>query len=129
MGTIKKVILLSSVLILLAAGCNQQAQKPEAQTSDLDQSPQIQVSQKVEGEFSDKLFNFYQDENKTALDMLNESYKVETSSSTVISIDGTKPDKNHFWQMFVNNTPSTLDPANYKPQNGDKIEWKLSLKP
>jgi hypothetical protein len=119
-------------VVLLAAGCNnQQAQTGAQPATELPPRQQIQVSQKVDGEFSDKLFNFYADENKTALDLLEESYKVDVKNypgigDMVIGIDGNKPDSKHFWEFFVNGQSSNAGAGSYKPQNGDKLEWKLS---
>ncbi len=92
---------------------------------------QIQVVQKVEGQFGDKLFNFYADENKTALDLLNMSYKVEVKhysgiGDMVTSIAGQKADDKHFWEFFVNDKSSNVGASSYKPVNGDKLEWKFS---
>ena len=82
-------------MILLAAGCNSQ-QTPVSQP-DLGQlsRQQIQVSQKVEGEFSDKLFNFYADENKTALDLLETNYKVDVKNYPGITARWEKEDSNY----------------------------------
>ena len=92
---------------------------------------QLQVVQKVAGQFGDKLFNFYADENKTALDLLNMSYKVEVKhysgiGDMVISIAGQKAGDKHFWEFFINDKSSNVGAGSYKPVNGDKLEWKFS---
>ncbi len=126
---LRKLFLVLSVLFLLAAGCNNprvSLQPVQEQT----QRQQIQVTQKVATDFSDALFNFYADENKTALDLLKIGHKVETKTFSGIgefveSINGTKADK-HFWEFIVNGKSSNVGAGSYKPVNGDKIEWKLS---
>ena len=125
-----KWLLLASVTLLMAAGCNR------TPTSDLrppttETRQQIQVVQKVESDFSDSLFNFYADENKTALDLLKTGHKVGTKEFADIgefveSINTVKPDKKHFWEFFVNGKPSSVGAGSYKPKDKDKLEWKLS---
>ncbi len=136
----KKFLLVSFFVLLVAAACNQpKPRDPGADDTKLEQSyadpqlqrQQIQVSQKVEGDFGDMLFNFYADENKTALDLLKSGHKVETKTfegvgEFVESINGVKADKKHFWEFFVNGKSSNVGASTYKPVNKDKIEWKFS---
>lgn len=130
-----KTILLSAVLLLMAAGC---VAKRSEVNNDLVfgqnqqvQRQQIQVSQKVEADFADTLFNFYADENKTALDLLKSNHQVETKEFSgvgefVESINGVKADSRHFWEFFVNEKSSNVGAGSYKPSDKDKLEWKLS---
>lgn len=126
----KKITLVFIAVVMLAAGCGNKTPAAVSQESQ-EVRAQIQVSQKVEGQFSEKLFNFYEDENKTALDLLKTSYQVETKNFSgvgefVESIAGTKADSKHFWEFIVNGKSSNIGAGSYKPQNGDKIEWKLT---
>lgn len=123
-----KAILLSSAVLFLAAGCNQTAN--DANQIVQSQRQAIQVVHKVEGDKSDQLFNFYVDENKTALDILKSGHEVETKSFSgvgefVESINGRKPDIDEFWAFYVNGEQTQIGAADYKPVNGDNIEWKL----
>ena len=45
----------------------------------------------------------------------------------VQSIDGVAPDSKHFWEFYVNGKSSNIGASSYKMQDGDKIEWKLTL--
>ena len=125
-----KILLVALVLVLLAAGCNK-AQVNKRPAQEQTQRQQIQVIQKVESDFSDSLFNFYADENKTALDLLKTGHKVETKEFAGIgefveSINGVKADNKHFWEFIVNGKSSNVGASSYEVKDGDKIEWKLS---
>ena len=125
-----KIILVLAIIVFVAASCG--TQKIENQTTiEQPARQEIQVIQKVQTDFSDALFNFYADENKTALDLLKMGHKVETKEFSGIgefveSINGTKADKKHFWEFIVNGKSSNVGAGSYKPVNGDKIEWKLT---
>ncbi len=127
---VKKGIYLGLV-IFLAASCGVKT-KP----STLDPIPsavqQIQVRHKVEGvDRGDQLFNFYENENKTALDLLKSGHNVETKSFSgvgefVESINGVKADgKKEFWAFYLNGQQAQVGASDYKPKNGDVIEWKV----
>lgn len=125
----KKLFLISSVLVLLAAGCSKPS--PQAAQAPVQQRQQIQVTEKVQGDVSDELFNFYADENKTALDILKTNHKVDVIPYSgigdfVTAINGDKPDSKHFWEFFINGKSSNVGASSYKPVNGDKLEWKIS---
>ena len=62
--------------------------------------------------------------------LLKTTHQVQTKEYAGIgefveSIDGIKPDSNHFWAFYVNGKSFDVGASSYKPQNGDKIEWKL----
>ena len=136
----RKIFVTSALVVLLAAGCdNNQAALPD-QAQDMQNAPtadqaqlqrvQIQASEKVEGDFADELFNFYADENKTALDLLKSAHKVVTKTFSgvgefVESINGVKPDSKHFWAFYVNDKSSNVGAGAYIPNEGDKLEWKM----
>lgn len=123
-----KFIIIAVGVVLLAAGCSWRVNNANPQTQE--QRQQIQVVQKVEGQLGDKLFNFYEDEQKTALDLLEMTNKVESKEFSgagkfVESIDGVKPDSKHFWAFYLNGKQAEVGASAYKPVNGDTIEWKL----
>jgi hypothetical protein len=125
-----KIFLFSIALVFLSAACNFPGSKPKEQEQV--QRQLIQVSQVVEGvDKIDQSFNFYADENKTALDLLKSSRRVETKTFSgvgefVESIDGRRADgQTEFWAFYVNGKQSNVGASEYKPQNNDVIEWKL----
>lgn len=131
-----KVVLISSVLVLLAAGCTYQSvsdQSQPLQDSQIVTQPQqeIKIVQKVQGAFGDDLFYIYPSENKTALDLLKMKHTVTVKTYSgigdmVTGIDGQKPDSKHFWEFFINGKSSNVGAGSYKPVDGDNLEWKLS---
>jgi hypothetical protein len=130
MNKLSKRIIIFVTLVLLSASCNQKPQNNQEQTEQISRK-QIQVVQKVQGQFGDKLFNFYADENKTALDLLKMSYKVDIKTFSgagefVTSIAGVESDAKHSWEFFLNGNISNVGAWQYKPINGDKIEWKFT---
>ncbi len=129
LAKIGKVIFLASAVVFLAAGCNLSRPLVNSQES-VKQRTQIQVVYKVEGDMGDRLFSFYADENKTALDLLKSGHKVETKSFSGIgefveSINNKKPESDEFWAFYVNGKQAQVGAGDYKPVNGDSIEWKL----
>ncbi|MEK7617557.1 MAG: DUF4430 domain-containing protein [Patescibacteria group bacterium] len=124
-----KLILPLALTLFLAASCNQQSATSNQQ---LEERQQIQVSHLVEGvDRGDQLFNFYADENKTALDLLRSGHSIETKTFSgvgeyVISVDGKKEDTGkNFWALYVNGEQSQVGASDYKPKDKDKIVWKL----
>lgn len=118
-------------IIFLAAGCNQKQATIQNQRI-TEQRQQIQVSQRVDlVDMGDQLFNFYADENKTALDILKSGHQVETKNfpgigEFVENINGKRADgKKEFWAFYINGQQSQVGASDYKPKNKDKIEWKL----
>jgi hypothetical protein len=126
----KKFLILSATALLLAAGCNQNSVVSNKQTVVSNQVQQVQIYQTVEGSNLNKAEGYDLQEGKTALDLLKTTHQVQTKEYAGIgefveSIDGIKPDSNHFWAFYVNGKSSDVGASSYKPQNGDKIEWKL----
>lgn len=129
MTKILKALFFASAIVFLAASCNPNS---PVNNQKLEERVQIQASQIVEGvDRGSQLFNFYADENKSALDLLKSGHQVETKSFSgageyVTSIDGKKEDAGkNFWALYVNGAQSQVGAGDYKPQNGDRIEWKL----
>lgn len=140
-------ILLLTAIFLLAAGCNkvqpQATNQPVSQSanqqvaqptttnpsSDEVKTTTITVTQIVEGSNLNKLSNVIP-AGEFATDLLKRDHQIETKNypgigEMVLSIDGIKPDSSHFWAFYVNGKSSDVGASSYKPQNGDKIEWKL----
>ncbi|PIR96618.1 MAG: hypothetical protein COT92_00140 [Candidatus Doudnabacteria bacterium CG10_big_fil_rev_8_21_14_0_10_42_18] len=126
-----KLILLSFVLVLAAAGCAQKQASDEVSQIFKNERQAIQIVHKVEGDMGDQLFNFYPEENKSALDLLKSGHQVETKSFSgvgeyVESINGKKADgTSEFWALYVNGQQAQVGASSYYPKNEDKIEWKL----
>lgn len=124
-----KNLFITLAVVLLSASCNPTS-KPQPPISEIRQ--QIQASLLVEGvDRGDQLFNFYADENKSALDLLKSGHQVETKTFSgvgeyVTSIEGKKEDTGkNFWALYVNGQQSQVGASDYKPKDGDKIVWKL----
>ena len=69
-------------------------------------------------------------QGQTALTLLKAKYNVKTKTykglgEQVISIDGVKPDKKHFWAFNVNGKLASVGAGAYKTKRGDTITWKL----
>ncbi len=129
-----KKLLLLSVIVLVSAGCANQPAAPAAVPVQQAEAS-IQITQKVEGDLGDNLFNIYPSENKTALDLLKMGHKVKTKTFSglgefVESINDKKAESNkNFWSFYVNGKQAQVGASTYKPKNKDAIEWKLeSLK-
>lgn len=43
----------------------------------------------------------------------------------VEGIDGVKADNTHFWSFYINGTPASVGAGEYKPQSGDRIEFRF----
>ncbi len=97
----------------------------------------ISVEQSVEGAYvtvaGSKFTNvsYTVDVGITALDLLKISYKVTAKDygagmgEFVETIDGIKPDSQHFWAFYVNGKSSNVGASSYKLEANDNIEWKL----
>jgi len=71
----------------------------------------------------------YEGENgKSALDLLKDKAKVETTDSSfgsfVVSINGTSNSADHFWMFYVNGNLASTGADQYQTKEGDKIEWR-----
>ena len=126
---IGRIAFVASAIVFLAASCNYNS---TVNNQKLEERVQIQASQTVEGiDRGSQLFNVYADENKSALDLLKSGHQVETKSFSgvgeyVVSINGQKENTGKsFWALYVNGAQSQVGASDYKPQNGDRIEWKL----
>lgn len=74
-------------------------------------------------------FRYAGENGKNALDLLKGKYTVETQSFSggefVSSINGIKPDANHFWAFYINGQSSNVGAGSYVTNDGDVIDWKL----
>lgn len=70
----------------------------------------------------------------TALDVLkkageDQNLAIETKTydfgDLVQGIGGVKADEKHFWSFYVNDTPASVGAGEYKPQSGDRIEFRF----
>ena len=73
---------------------------------------------------------YFGKEGKTAMELLKENYTVVTKDypglgEFVESINGVKPDQNHFWSYYIDGKPAQVGASSYKTKNSDQIEWIL----
>jgi hypothetical protein len=107
------VVIIAAGLFIWKATDNNNGQKNQATV----QKTQSQVSYEgVQGQ--------------TALALLKAKHDVQTKTykglgEQVISIDGVKPDKHHFWAFYVNGKFASVGAGVYKTKNTDTIAWKL----
>jgi hypothetical protein len=126
-----KILFITSAVVLLAVGCNQQqVQKQQSQNQVVSQVSAIKVTQTVEGSNLNQP-SYQIAAGKTAIDLLKQSHQVQTKEyqslgEFVLSIDGNASDSKHFWEFFVNDKSSNVGASSYKLKDGDKLEWKLS---
>lgn len=52
-------------------------------------------------------------------------YKQYSFGVFVESVGGVKPDKDHFWKLYVNGQESQVGAGEVQTKNSDVIEWKL----
>lgn len=68
-------------------------------------------------------------DGKNAMELLKAGHQVETThydfGDMVNSIDGVKPDAQHFWSFYVNGQPATVGADAYQTKASDTISWKL----
>lgn len=152
MKTIKKILFISSAIVLLAVGCNKPADQRGQTTNPAQTQPNydkqvfteppmtpgqgdpdtIGVGQKVVGSSVKELGEIYfVSKETTGLSLLKMAHKLETKSyegigEMVIAIDDIKADSKHFWEFFVNGKSSNVGASSYKLQNKDEVLWKLS---
>lgn len=130
-----KLLLIGLSLAFLAAGCNQQilvTKQPATQekSSSGPASVAVTATLTVAGVGNLETISLPASEGKTVLDVMKEKYKLETKhfagvGEYIESINGVKPDKNHFWALYVNGKQSLVGAGDYKIKKDDKIEWKL----
>jgi len=148
-----KILLLSSAVVLLAAGCskpasqqvsqsaNQQTQNQQPAQSATTTPPQSGrnaaptdarpwFTQTVDGS-KDTQPKTQFTPGQTAYDVLNATHQIQSTDygsmgKFVASIDGVAADSKHFWEFFVNGKSSNLGASSYIIKPGDVIEWKLS---
>jgi hypothetical protein len=125
-----RIIVLALAMVFVAASCNKTAvqNSPQVQTQEPELA-KIQVYETVEGSNLNKP-DYEVHEGVAALALLKGTHTVQTKEYSglgefVESIDGTKPDKNHFWSFYVNGKQAEVGAGAYVLKNGDRIEWKL----
>jgi hypothetical protein len=68
-------------------------------------------------------------DGKSAMELLKASHQVETThydfGDMVNSIDGVKPDAEHFWSLYINGQAATVGADAYQSKSSDTITWKL----
>ena len=68
-------------------------------------------------------------DGQNALDLLKASHQVEAKhysfGDMVTGIDGTSPDANHFWAMYVNDQFSQVGASAYVTKSTDAIKWQI----
>ncbi len=103
-------------------------QKPSGQPS------QNNVKQEQSGEVVQMVpastIKYSGQEGRTALDLLKESHRVDTKSTSfgemVIGIDGTAVDESkQYWAFYLNGSLSQVGAGTYVTKSGDQIEWKI----
>lgn len=66
---------------------------------------------------------------KTAFALLQETTNIEFKQYDfgvfVESINGVKPDSQHFWKLYVNGQESQVGVDQVQTRNGDIVEWRL----
>ena len=138
-----KILFVAVAVFLLAAGCNKTEPVRDAGTNDanLEQAvkqpaksaPQTPVPVKektVEAKPVENVIKYDGQEGKNALELLKVGNKVETKSfgsagEFVESINGIKPDTQHFWKFFINGKSASVGAGNYVTKSSDVLEWKL----
>ena len=76
----------------------------------------------------EKTISYEGQNDKTALELLQEEYQVETQDSSigifVISIDQTANEDNKYWMFYIDGRLASLGADQYKTQDGENIEWR-----
>ncbi len=76
----------------------------------------------------EKTISYEGQNDRTALELLQEEYKVEIQDSSigvfVTSIDQTANEDNKYWMFYVDGRLASLGADQYKTQDGENIEWR-----
>ncbi len=139
-----KLLLVAISVVLLAAGCNKTQPVKDLGTDDtnlekvIQQAPTPPVASTTtktvipakEPQVANLEVKYNGQEGKNALELIKLSYKVESKSfgsagEFVESINGVKPDAQHFWKFFVNGKASSVGAGSYVTKSADVLEWKL----
>ena len=139
----QKIIGVILAVVFLASGCNktEQVRDPGTNDANLEQTNQQSAGQivsstpKTQSSVKEKpvenIIKYNGREGKNALELLKSTYTVETKSygsagEFVESINGIKPDANHFWEFFVNGKSASVGAGSYITKSDDVLEWKLN---
>ena len=120
--SLTKAFFVSCAVVLLAAGCNPLVQtNPEPAVTEL-------TTEQAEPQTGEIVYQGQ--DNKTALEILQADYQVETETFAgvgefVKSINGIAPASDQFWAFYVNGESSNVGASQYQTKSTDKIEWKL----
>ncbi len=121
----KKIIILL-IFILAAVGITY-AVKPKQGIAPVVQ-PEEQVVQEIPRVEKDYVV-YYGEDGRTAFEILQQLTGIEFQQFDfgvmVNSINGVRPDENHFWKLFYNGQESQVGAGDLQTRNGDVIEWKL----
>ena len=99
---------------------NNQSARPITVTQFIVSDPQHPLEQTIEIE-----------SNRTALDLLNRTNKIETNgtgkNAFITKINNREADKNkrEFWAFYVNGKQAQVGAGSYILHQSDKIEWKI----
>lgn len=127
-----------SAVVFLAAGCGktQQASNPPSgqqqlqQPAGQDRVKIISVFQTVQASNFNQPGPYNIEEGKSTLDLLKTTHQVVAKSygdmgEFVESIDGIKPDSQHFWAFYLNDQSSDIGASSYVLKDGDRVAWKM----
>lgn len=127
----RKILLgLSIIVILLGAAIGLGAilkdrESPPVQQGVLDLPQELQNEKIVLNDY----VRYLGRDGATAFDLLKEAARVEYKEYDfgvfVESINGVKPDDQHFWKLYYNGTESQVGASELQTKDGDVIEWKL----
>jgi len=90
-----------------------------------------QSEQEILGTNDSKQITYQGKEGATALKLLEQATKIETSGTGemafVTSINGVTADSNkEFWSFNINNEPALVGAGSYITKDSDTITWKLT---
>lgn len=134
MNKYKKLLTLS--LILLSVGIGLFYLKGKSQVNDNlthESVKDTRANLAIKNGDETQSFDISQYVGKTALEATQAVAKIETSGEGInafaTGINGRVADskKREFWELVINGKSADVGAGSYKIQNGDKLEWKLSL--